>query len=228
MKYTTSVILASALAWGATETELDKARNRQDRPALEKIAKSAAANAAQKPKDPMAQYQSAVAHSYLSEVALEVNDRGQARSAAEAGIPAAQAAVALDAKRSEFHRLLGTLCGQVIPANPLTVMKYGRCAQGEVNTALSLDPKSALNWVASGVGKYYLPASFGGGADIAIKDFEKALAIDPKLPEAHLWIGLAFRKSKRTADARKALTRALELNPQRLWIKQQLEKTPAQ
>ena len=87
MKYTISVFLVSALSWGASETELDKARNRQDRPALEKLAKSAAANAAQKPKDPMAQYQSAVAHSYLSEVALEVNDRGQARSAAEAGIP---------------------------------------------------------------------------------------------------------------------------------------------
>ena len=91
-----------------------------------------------------------------------------------------------------------------------------------------MDPKSALNWVASGVGKYYLPASFGGGFDLAIKDFEKALALDPKLAEAHLWIGLAFRKSNRIPDARKALTKALELNPQRVWIKQQLEKTPAQ
>ena len=157
-----------------------------------------------------------------------MKDRNKAKISAEAGIGAAQAALALDPKKPEFHRVLGTLCGQVIPANVLSGLKYGKCAQEEVNKALQMDPKSALNWVASGVGKYYLPASFGGGPDMAIRDFEKALTIDPKLAEAHLWLGLALRKSNRNADARKALEKARELNPQRIWIKQQLEKTPAQ
>lgn len=221
-------ILLPALLAGATQAELDKARNLQDPVALEKIAQAAAAVSSQNPKDPAALYQTALAYSYLSEVALEVRDKGKAKSSAETGIAAAQAAVALDGKRPEFHRVLGALCGQVIPANILYGLKYGKCAQEEVNKALQLDPKSALNWVASGVGKYYLPASFGGGPDMAIKDFEKALSLDPKLAEAHLWLGLAMRKSNRNADARKALQKALELNPQRVWIKQQLEKTPAQ
>ena len=222
------LILLPALLLSATQAELDKARNLQDPAALEKIAQSAAAVSSQKPKDPAALYQTALAYSYLSEVALEVRDKGKAKSSAEAGIAAAQAAVALDGKRPEFHRVLGTLCGQVIPANILSGLKYGKCAQEEVNKALQMDPKSAMNWIASGVGKYYLPASFGGGPDMAIKDFEKALSIEPKLSEAHLWLGLAMRKSNRNADARKALQKALELNPQRIWIKQQLEKTPAQ
>lgn len=221
-------ILIPALLIDAATTELDKARNLQDPAALEKIAQAAAAVSSQKPKDPAALYQTALAYSYLSEVALEVKDKGKAKSSAETGIAAAQAAVALDGKRPEFHRVLGTLCGQVIPANILYGLKYGKCAQEEVNRALQMDPKSPMNWVASGVGKYYLPASFGGGPDMAIKDFEKALSIDPKLAEAHLWLGLAMRKSNRNADARKALQKALELNPQRVWIKQQLEKTPAQ
>ena len=221
-------ILLPALLAGATQAELDKARNLQDPVALEKIAQAAAAVSSQNPKDPAALYQTALAYSYLSEVALEVRDKGKAKSSAETGIAAAQAAVALDGKRPEFHRVLGALCGQVIPANILYGLKYGKCAQEEVNKALQLDPKSALNWVASGVGKYYLPASFGGGPDMAIKDFEKALSLDPKLAEAHLWLGHAMRKSNRNADARKALQKALELNPQRVWIKQQLEKTPAQ
>ena len=76
------------------------------------------------------------------------------------------------------------------------------------------------------VGKYYLPASFGGGPDLAIKDFEKAISLDSKLAEAHMWIGLALRKSNRNTEARKAFEKALELNPQRIWIKQQLDKTP--
>ena len=116
----------------------------------------------------------------------------------------------------------------MIPANILSGLKYGKCAQEEVNKALQMDPKSAMNWIASGVGKYYLPASFGGGPDMAIKDFEKALALDSKSAEGYLWLGLAMRKSNRNADARKALQKALELNPQRVWIKQQLEKTQAQ
>ena len=222
------LILIPTLLTGATQAELDKARNLQDPAALEKIAQAAAAVSTQKPNDPAALYQTALAYSYLSEVALEVKDKGKAKSSAETGIAAAQAAVALDGKRPEFHRVLGTLCGQVIPANILSGLKYGKCAQEEVNKALQMDPKSAMNWVASGVGKYYLPASFGGGPDMAIKDFENALAIDPKLAEAHLWLGLAMRKSNRNADARKSLQKALDLNPQRVWIKQQLEKTPAQ
>ena len=78
-----------------------------------------------------------------------------------------------------------------------------------------------------GVGNYYLPPAFGGGVEISIKDFQKAIALDPKLAEAHLWLGLALRKANRNADARKAISRSIELNPNRLWAKQQLEKTPA-
>jgi Flp pilus assembly protein TadD len=43
-----------------------------------------------------------------------------------------------------------------------------------------------------------------------------------------LWLGLALRKSGRNGEARKAFARSLELNPRRVWAKQQLEKTPAE
>ena len=64
--------------------------------------------------------------------------------------------------------------------------------------------------------------------DLAIKDFEKAIELDPQSSEAHLWLGLALRKENRNAEARKEFQKALDLNPARLWAKQQLEKTPAQ
>jgi hypothetical protein len=35
-----------------------------------------------------------------------------------------------------------------------------------------------------------------------------------------------MRKAKRNAEARKAFSKSLELNPNRVWTKQQLEKTP--
>jgi tetratricopeptide (TPR) repeat protein len=124
--------------------------------------------------------------------------------------------------------LLGTLCGQAISANVLQGMKYGHCAQDEVNKALQLDPKSSVNYLARGVGNYYLPQGLGGGLDLAVKDFLKAAELDPQSAEAQLWLGLALRKQNKNADARKAFQKAIELNPARVWAKQQLDKTPAQ
>jgi Tfp pilus assembly protein PilF len=105
-------------------------------------------------------------------------------------------------------------------------MKYGRCALDEVNKAIELDPKSAAAYVSRGVGNYYLPSMLGGGVDKAITDLRKALQLDPKSHDAHLWLGIALRKAGKNAEARQSIAKALELNPDRKWAKQQLEKTP--
>ena len=129
---------------------------------------------------------------------------------------------------AEYHRVLGTLCGQVIPAGGLmSGLKWGKCAMDEVNKAVSLDPTSAEAYVSRGVGNYYLPPSFGGGAEISLKDFEKAIELNPKSAEAHMWLGIALRKLNRNSDAHQELEKAVALNPNRIWAKQQLEKTPA-
>lgn len=205
--------------------DLEKARDRQDRAAIEKAI--AGLEAQQKPGDPDAHYRAALAYSTLSEVALELRDKGQAKRAAEAGIKSAERAVALKPTNAEYHRILGTLCGQIIPANVLAGLSFGKRAQESINKAIALDPKSARAYLSRGVGNYYLPAAFGGGIEPAIGDFRKAIEIDPNLDEAHLWLGLALRKANRNADARKALEKSLALNPDRVWTKQQLEKTPA-
>jgi tetratricopeptide (TPR) repeat protein len=211
MRFLLALIVCAPLALAG---ELESARDRQDRAALAKLAAGSP-------------YQIALARSYLSEVALELRDKREARIAAEAGIAAAKDAIAAEPNKAEYHRLLGTLCGQVIPADPLAGFQHGKCAKQEIEKALALDPKSALAWVSSGVGKYYLPPMLGGGLDLALKDFEKATALNPKLAEAWLWIGLTHRKAGRNPQARQALEKAQSLNPQRVWIKQQLEKTPA-
>lgn len=220
------LLLAAA---ATTPAEMEKARDRQDRPALEAIAAESMRTAEKETNDAGAQYRAALAQSYVAEVAIEVRDRNAAKNAAEAGIRAAQRAVALKPDSAEYHRVLGTLCGQVIPANAvLGGMKYGKCAKEAVNKATELDPKSPVAWIAHGVGNYYLPAALGGGVELAIQDFEKAIKLDGKSADAHLWLGIALRQTGRNADARKALQKALELNPNRIWAKQQLDKTPAQ
>jgi tetratricopeptide (TPR) repeat protein len=209
-------------------SDLEKARDAQDRPALDRMAAQYNTAAQSKANDAAAQYKLALAESYVAEVAIEVRDKNAAHNAAEAGIDAAKKAVALKAESAEYHRLLGTLCGQAISANVLQGMKYGHCAQDEVNKALQLDAKSSVNYLARGVGNYYLPQGFGGGLDLAIKDFQKAIELDPQNAEAQLWLGLALRKQNKNGDARKAFQKAIEMNPSRVWAKQQLDKTPAQ
>jgi tetratricopeptide (TPR) repeat protein len=208
--------------------ELEKARDAQDRGALDRMAAQISAAAQKESGDAAAQYKLALAESYVAEVAIEQRDKNQAHAAAETGIHAAERATALKPDNAEYHRVYGTLCGQAISANILQGMKYGHCAQDEVNKAVQLDPKAAINYVSRGVGNYYLPPALGGGIEIAAKDFQKALELDPQSSEAHLWLGLALRKENKNAEARKEFQKAVDLNPARAWAKQQLEKTPAQ
>lgn len=226
MKLAVSLLLVVSTLPAAGSPELRQARDKQDRAALEKIIAGLAANAQKLSEDAVAHYQLAVAQSYLAEVSLELKLRNEARSAAEAGIRAAEKAVALKAGNSEYHRVLGTLCGQVIPANVLAGLRYGKCALENVNKALELNPKSSDAYLSRGVGNYYLPPSFGGGVALAIKDFQKAIELDGKSADAYLWLGVAYRKNNQMAEARKALEKSLSLNPQRVWAKALLEKTP--
>jgi tetratricopeptide (TPR) repeat protein len=218
-------LISIALVAHAASSELESARDLQDRAALEKLAASAAEKAAA--NDAAAQYRTALAYSYLAEVAQEQRDKAVVKRAAEAGIRAAERAVALKPDVAEYHRLLGTLYGQIVPVNVLTGLSYGKKAQDALARALERDPKLAATYVSRGVGNYYVPSAFGGGIDLAIRDFQKAIELNPKSDEAYLWLGLAMRKSGRNADARKAFSKSLELNPNRVWTKQQLDKVPA-
>jgi len=218
-----TLLLAAFLA--APGTALQSARDQQDRAALQKIVDESAAAAAKAPNDAEAQYRMALASSYLAEVALEVRDKKMAEQAATRGVKAAEQAVALKPDVGEYYRVLGTLCGQVVPANVLAGLSYGKRAKDAIDKAVAKDPKSSAAYLARGVGNYYLPAALGGGMELAVADFHKALDLDPKNADAWLWLGLALRKQNKDADAQQAFQKSLALNPQRVWAKQQLDKT---
>lgn len=211
----------------ATSPELVRARDKQDLPALDGLIAQYKKAADADAKSAEAQYRSALAYSYAAEVAMEIRDKRKSESYATNGLEAAKKAVASNQSNAEYHRLLGALCGQIIPANPIVgAMTYGSCARDEINKAISLDNTLALAYVSRGVGNYYLPAQMGGGIELALTDINKAIALDPRLADAYLWKGVVLRKANRNADAREAFTRALKLEPDRVWAKQQMDKTP--
>jgi tetratricopeptide (TPR) repeat protein len=220
------IFLLAALA--AAPGPLESARDRQDVAALEKQISELSAAAQKAAHDAEAQYRVALASSYLAEISLELHDKSGAEHAAEGGIEAAERAIAINPRNAEYQRVLGTLCGQVIPANLLFALSYGKRAREAINKALELDPKSSRAYLARGVGNYYLPDAMGGGAAVAIPDFRKAADLDPAAADVCLWLGLALRKEHHNAEARQAFEKGLRLDPTRIWIKEQLEKTPAQ
>jgi tetratricopeptide (TPR) repeat protein len=226
------VLLLAVIAAGAPagssldDSDLLKARDHQDRAALERLSAEARAAADKQPNDAAAQYRVALAQSYAAEVAIEQHDKAAAKNAAQSGMDAAGKAVGLKPDSAEYQRVLGTLCGQMISSNSLAALKYGKCALDSVNKAIELDPKSSMAYLSHGVGNYYLPQALGGGIDLAIKDFRKAIELNSKNADAWLWLGVALRRSNQPSEAQKAFERCLELNPARVWAKQQLEKTP--
>ena len=226
MRVWMSILLAATLA-AASVADLEKARDLEDRTALERTVTELSATAANSPNDAEVQYRLALAASYLAEISLELRDKTAAEHAAKTGIPAAERAISLKSGTAEYYRVLGTLCGQVIPANVLAAVSYGNRAQDAIEKAIALDPKSSQAYLARGIGNYYKPSMFGGGPELAIRDIRRAIELDPNSAEAYLWLGLAQRKLHQNAEARVAFSKSLELNPRRIWTKQQLDKTPA-
>jgi tetratricopeptide (TPR) repeat protein len=222
-------IIALLPAFAMAAENLELMRDKQDKAGLSQAAASLAAAAEKNPNDADGWYRAAIAQAYLAEVAMELGDKLGSQHAAEDGVKDADKALALKSSNADYYRVLGTLCGQVIPANPIMgALSYGKRAKDSLDKAIAMDPNSAKAFVAHGVGYYYLPASFGGGPENAIKDFKQAINLDSKNADAYLWTGIAWRKLHQNAQAREAFQKALQFAPDRVWAKTQLEKTPAQ
>ena len=220
-------LLSAGTAMAADD--LERLRDHQDRPGIEARASALHAAAEKTPNDANGWYRAAIAYSYAGEVAMELRDKNGAQKNAEAGAADAEKAIALNDRAADYYRVLGTLCGEVIPANPIAgILSYGKRAKEALDKAIEMDPKSSRAFLAHGVGYYYLPSNFGGGPDNAIKDFRRAIALDPKSADAWLWLGIALKRQHQNAPARDALTKSLHLDPERRWTRDQLAKTPAQ
>src|ERR1035441_8495929 len=197
-------IFIAAFMAAAPPSPLEAARDKQDRATLTQLAAQAGGAAAKAPNDAEAQYRAALANCYLAEVTIELHDRKTGRQIAEQGIKFAEKTVAMKPGNAEYYRLLGTLYGQAI-TDIMSGLSYGSKAKEAINKAVEKAPNSSMMYVARGVGNYYLPSQLGGGAKLAIPDFQKAIELDRANAEAWLWLGLSLRKENPDAEARHEL-----------------------
>ena len=98
-----------------------------------------------------------------------------------------------------------------MPVNILAGLSYGKKSQDSIAKAIELDPKSSAAYVSRGVGNYYVPSGFGGGLDLAIRDFQKAIELNPDYARAYEDLGRAYEQSEQLDAAMEAFRKSLSI-----------------
>ena len=141
------------------------------------------------------------------------------KQAAEAGVAAAEKAVALNPKSSEAHQLLGDLLSQLIPHVYGGGMRYGQRSTEELDKAIELDPKNINAYVSRAISYYYTPDAFGGGKSKAFEMLKKAVEIDSLADSPHIWLAIFHLDAGRRDEALSEINLALRANPDRVFTK---------
>lgn len=124
----------------------------------------------------------------------------------------ADSLLAKDPNNSDLHVWKGNIMGTLAQGNPVDMIKYGMGAMQEFAKAVELDPNNARAHFGQGMGRLMSPPGFGQDLDGAIEDFEFACKKEPS-PEAHYYLGVAYRNKGLTDKAREAFKKTLELQP---------------
>jgi Tfp pilus assembly protein PilF len=208
----------SVLAQDPTLASARQARDRGDTEAMRKLIRLAETRAARTRK--FEDYlQLALLDDWMCE-ALEANNKQSlVKETAEAGVAAAEKAVSLNAGSSQAHQLLADLLGQLAPNVMGGGMKYGQRSTDEADKAIGLDPKNAEAYITRGISYLYTPEGFGGNKKKAAEFFTRAVQLAPLTDTAHVWLALYHLDAEKFDDARREVTEALRLNPDRVFSK---------
>jgi|ERR1044071_784132 tetratricopeptide (TPR) repeat protein len=153
--------------------------------------------------------------------AAEARENGKLfKQAAEAGVAAAEKAVALNPKSSDAHQLLGDLLSQLIPHVYGGGMRYGQRSTEAMDKAIELDPKNVSAYVSRAISYYYTPDSFGGSKSKAFEMLKKASEIDSLSDSPHIWLAIFHLDAGRRDEALSEINLALRANPDRVFTKQ--------
>lgn len=106
-----------------------------------------------------------------------------------------------------------------------------------VARALKVEPHNPEVWVQRGGALLFTPEMFGGNADQTVAAFEKAVRYYEAQPnyrsnwrylDALAWLGQAYQKAERPAEAKAVFRKALEAEPDFGWVKHKLLPAVAQ
>lgn len=155
----------------------------------------------------------------------------------DAAVKHAREALERMSEKSEPSALLSAIHGLEIGRDPMLGMTLGSTSDELCERALTADAKNPRAWIVRGMALLFKPAFVGGSPAKAVEAFERAVELadaeaqrtdrDPLAPkwgraEASCWLGRARTATGDLDGARAAYARALELEPEYGWVKQEL------
>jgi tetratricopeptide (TPR) repeat protein len=219
-----TLILAGLGAAQAAPAAGRRARDLGNVAALRALAASASQRAGGA-KSAAAYLAAAQLDAWLCEAALDHGQSGVCANAAAAGAAAAKSAIAMDPHSSDAYRLRGGLLGEVISSGGMLAgMRYGAESTQDLQRAIQLDPKNARAYISRAIGYFYTPVVFGGSKAKAAALLRQAIALDPALDSAHLWLAQVLLATRQPAQAVREAQAALKLDPERMFTRQVLQQ----
>ena len=167
----------------------------------------------------------------LSLVYIQKNDRQNAIKYGEDAIKHLEAATERDRKFAEAWALLSSCYGQQIRFDQTLAPSLGMQSSIAIATAKEEAPENPRVNLIGAIGTFFTPPQYGGDKEAGLEEFKDAVELfkswrsdDPLAPnwghdEAYAWIGFANIDLGQKKRARRALERALKINPNNNWVK---------
>ena len=219
------VVLMLALslsnAAGQQDAELIAARAARDRGSVAELQRlvTKSRQKAGRSRDSDAYTRLALLHMWMCEAIESNENKVLFKKTAQAGVAAAEKAVALNPQSSDAHWLLGDLLNQLIPHVYGGGMRYGQRANAELDRAITLNPRNANAYVSRAISYHYTPESFGGSKTKASEFLKKAAELDSSADTPHIWLALFHMEAQDKEAAMREITIALNANPNRAFTR---------
>jgi tetratricopeptide (TPR) repeat protein len=178
----------------------------------------------------LAHYYAGFSHKRIVEISGQ-DDEDTALKHLDASIDHLESAVEADDEFAEAHALLASVYGQKLGIKPQLGMVLGPKTSKTMKRAKRLAPDNPRVVMMQATSNLFTPKTWGGDPKKAIEGFQRAATLfesyTPEGPlqpdwghsEAYAWLGIAYMKQDRYDEAKTALAKALEVDPDFNWVK---------
>lgn len=194
------------------------------------------------PEEAMPAYWEGFADYRLTVFYNRIQNTVDAQKFAKHGVAALEKAIVLDPNSSESYALLATLEGMLIQYDPMSGPILGPRASGHFQKAIALNDQNPRAYFLKAISTLFKPKMYGGGAEYALVDFQKALKLfesesqtdfsntvhpDWGRLDCHVFYAQALLQTGEPEKARSTLEAALKIDPNHRFAKYSLEKLTA-
>ncbi len=186
------------------------------------------------PGNAMATYYLAYAEYELIRHGMVTKDSELFDRYVDSAVAHARQVLALRPRWSEGLALLANIYGIEISHSWTKAPTLGPEANVLAEQAIMSDSANPRAWLVDGIMKFNTPVFLGGSVEVALTDFTRALELfdtpsqrEPLSPdwghlETYAWRGKALEKNDHLDDALASYMKALEIDPEFVWVKKVL------